>query len=33
MKKIGYFFTKLSVRLFLTRLSAFYPALKGFKIH
>lgn len=32
MKNIEYFFLKLSVRIFLPMLSAFYPALKFYKI-
>jgi hypothetical protein len=33
MKQLSYFFTKIGIRLFLARLSAFYPALKYYKIH
>jgi hypothetical protein len=33
MKRLGYFFTKIGIRLFLTRLTAFYPAFRYYKIH
>jgi hypothetical protein len=33
MKQISYFFTRLGIRLFLGKLSVFYPALKCYKIH
>jgi hypothetical protein len=33
MKQLSYFFTKIGIRIFLNRLSVFYPALRCYKIH
>jgi hypothetical protein len=33
MKQINYFLTRIGVRIFLTRLSVFYPAFRYYKIH
>jgi hypothetical protein len=33
MKQLTNFFTNLGIRLFLARLSTFYPSYKNFKIH
>ena len=33
MKQLSYFFTKIGIRIFLARLSVFYPAFRCYKIH